>query len=458
MLSQEQAQQRAARPERALSRWRMRRPPKIRSLPFIGPIRRFTGDPVPFLTEMRKKYGDAFRFPIVGYDLTCICGDDAIALLHNDELLSTTESMLVLQKALKSPLPTFFDGPHHARYRRLHTKFLNRSLERANRHIIIDCIRQQSEVWQPGDTFDVLKQAQSQTVHVLSRILNRDEFPFTHEELSLVVHSVFLAAYGRVPIWIALNNPRYKSVKKRMDDHFLQLVHKVRQDPELIENTMIGQYLASPPPEGSDEWSDDDLKIIPLIAYLAGFDTTAASAGFLLYRLLSNPTWLSRVREEYRELPKDENGHVDPSQQVILDAVFQETSRINPPGALVMRYATQDFEFQGYGIRRGDEVLVQISSDHLDERYFTNPHQFDPSRFLSEDTAPLRRRVRTFGAGAHRCTGSVVGPLISKELVSYWVNHFDLELHPHDAKPKVMALPFTQPMGLTVRVLGRRTV
>lgn len=456
MLSQEQVEPRIAIPERALSKRRGRRPPKIRSLPIIGPVRRFTGDPVPFLTETRKKYGDAFRFRIFGFDLTCICGDDAIALLHSDELLSTTKSMLILEKALKSPLPTFFDGPQHSRYRRMHTKFLNRSLERAKRHTIIDCIKRQSEVWQPGDTFDVLKEAQSQNVHVFSRILNCEEFPFSYQELSLVVHTILLATYGRVPMWIALNNPAYKSAQKRMGEHFLQLVHKVRQDPELAENSMIGQYLAAPPPDGCDEWKDDDLKIVPLMAYLAGFDTTAAAAGFLLYRLLSNPTWLSRVREEYRELPKDENGHVDPSEQRILDAAFQETVRINPPGALVMRYATQDFEFQGYRIRRGDEVLIQISSDHLNEELFPNPHEYDPSRFLSENSTPLRRRVLTFGSGAHRCTGSVVGPLISKELVSYWVNHFDLELYPRGAKPRVMALPFTQPMGLKVRVVGKR--
>ena len=436
---------------------RGQRPPRIKALPIIGPLRQFTGDVLPFLTETRKTYGDAFRFRILGLELTCIGGRDAIALLETDELLSTTKSMGVLQRALKSRLPMTFDGPQHDTYRKVHMRFLNRSLEIAKRDEIIGAVKARTDRWQVGDSFGVLKESQSQTVHILSRILNCEEFPFSDEDLSLVVHTVILATYGHLPMWIALNNPAYKAAMKRMSDHFLGLVRRVRQDPVLAANSMIGQYLTAPLPEGCSEWEDDDLKTVPLMAYLAGFDTVASASGFLLYRLLSNPEWLRRVREEYSELIRDGDGTVDPLRQKILRAAFQETVRLNPPGALVVRYATKDFAFQGYSIRKGDEVLIQISSDHLDEKLFPDPHRYDPARFLAEDSARLRHRVLTFGSGAHRCTGSVVGPLISQEMVSHWINHYDLELDPHASKPKVMALPFTQPMGLKVRIRGRRT-
>jgi len=144
-------------------------------------------------------------------------------------------------------------------------------------------------------------------------------------------------------------------------------------------------------------------------------------------------------------------------KQKVLRAVFQEATRINPPGALVIRYATQDFEFDGYTIRKGDEILIQISSDHMNEALFPEPGKFDPTRFLGSDATNLKRTVLTFGSGAHRCTGAMVGPLFSQEMVSYWVNHFDLELVPRGAKPKIAALPFTQPLGLRVKVLGRRS-
>lgn len=434
-----------------------KRPPMIKAMPFIGPVKQFTGDVIPFLNGLRKQYGEAFRMRIVGYEMTCLCGDDAIALLENDDLLGTTKSMEVLVKAVKSRLPATFDGPQHKFYRKIHTQYLNRGLERDRREEIIEVVSKHAGQWQPGYEFDPLKESQSQTVDVLSHILNGEPFPFSSTDLALVIHTLIFATYGHVPLWLALNNPFYKAAQKRMNENSLKLVARVRQDPVLRANTLVGQYLDFPPPDNLGSWQDDDLKIVPLAAYLAGFDTVASAAAFMLYRLLSHPEWLQKVREEYQQLSRESNGHVDPMKQKVLRAVFMETTRINPPGALVIRYAKQDFAFGDYTIRKGDEVLIQISSNHMNEALFPEPDKFDPERFMGPDATELKRTILTFGSGAHRCTGAMVGPLFSQEMVSYWVNHFDMALVPGHDKPKVVALPFTQPLGLRVRVLGRRS-
>ncbi len=109
------------------------RPPMIKALPLIGPIKKFSGDVMPFLNETRKTYGNAFRMRIMGIEMTCIGGNDAIALLENDDLLCTSKSMEVLMKAVKSRLPGTFDGPQHKLYRKIHSNFLNRGLERERR-------------------------------------------------------------------------------------------------------------------------------------------------------------------------------------------------------------------------------------------------------------------------------------------------------------------------------------
>ncbi|MDX1695789.1 MAG: cytochrome P450 [Ketobacteraceae bacterium] len=434
-----------------------KRPPLIRSTPIIGPLRQFTGNVLPFLAKTRKAYGDAFRMRILGMDMTCLCGQDAVALLGNDDLLCTARSMKVLQKAVNSRLPMTFDGPLHKVYRKAHSNFLNRKLERARRGDIIDCLKQQTSRWQPGHSFDALTEAQSQTVQVLSQLLNGEPFPFSRADLSRVIHTLIYATYGHIPLWMALANPAYRRAQKRMNEHFLALVARVRASPELTAETMVGQYLGCPPPEGTDHWEDDDLKIVPLMAYLAGYDTVASAAGFLLYRLLSHPGYLQKVRDEYRHLARENDGNIDPMDQKLLRAAFQETVRINPPGALVIRYAKQDFRFGGYRIRKGDEVLVQISGDHLNEAMFPEPEKFDPTRFIGRGASERKRHVLAFGSGAHRCTGAMIGPLITQEMVSYWINHFELELVPGKAQPRIVARPFTQPVGLTVRVVGTRS-
>jgi len=392
-----------------------------------------------------------------GIELTCLCGHEAIALLNNDDMLCTTKSMDVLMKAVKSRLPGTFDGPQHKQYRKIHSQFLNRGLERDRRDEIVACLGKHGDRWHPGYEFDPLKESQSQTVDVLSQILNGEPFPFSSKDLSTVVHTLIFATYGHVPLWLALNNPFYRAAQKRMNEHSLDLVARVRANPELAANTLVGRYLEFPPPKEVGRWEDSDLKIVPLAAYLAGFDTVASAAAFMLYQLLSHTEYLEKVRDEYRQLSSDSGGHVDPIEQKFLRAAFQETVRINPPGSLVIRYATRDFKFAGYSIRKGDEVLIQISGDNLNEELFPEPQKFDPTRFLGPDATTLKRQILPFGSGAHRCTGAMVGPLIAQEMVSYWVNHFDLELVPDGAKPRVVALPFTQPLDLRVRVAGRRS-
>jgi cytochrome P450 len=376
--------------------------------------------------------------------------------LESDELLSTTDSMEVLMKAVKSRLPGTFAGPNHKFYRNIHGRFLNRGLERERRDEVYNCVRKHADQWKKGYEFDPLKESQSQTVDVLSNVLNGEPFPFSSKDLSTVVHTLIFATYGHVPMWLALNNPFYKAAQKRMNESSLKLVAKVRKDPVLRASTLVGQYLEYPAPDELGSWKDDDLKIVPIAAYLAGFDTVASAAAFMLYRLLSQPQCLQKVREEYQQLATESDGPIDPMKQKYLRACFQETTRINPPGGLVIRYATQDFQFKGYTIRKGDEVLIQISSHHMDEELFPEPEKFDPERFLGEDTTTLKRAVLAFGSGAHRCTGAMIGPLFCQEMVSYWVNNFDLELVPKNAKPKIVALPFTQPLGLRVKVVGRR--
>ena len=435
------------------------RPPLVKALPIVGSFRQFTGDVLPFITETRATYGDAFRLRMFGIEMTCLCGAQAIALLEDNTCLRTGKSMEVLGKALQSRLPSTFDGPQHKMFRKIHSQFLNRRLESNRRDDIHKCFDQHTERWQVGDQIDVLHEAQTQTVDVLSNILNGEPFPFSGRDLALVVHTLIWATYGHLPAWLALGNPFFRSTQKRMRPHLLDLVARIRSDPELAANTLVGQYLDFPPPEGADGWEDSDLVAVPYGAYLAGFDTVASAASFLLYQLLSHPGYLAQVRQEYDELSREFPGPVDPIKQKFLRAAFVETVRLNPPGTMVIRYADRDFDFAGYSIRKDDEIVVIIASDHLDQALFPRPNVFDPTRFVggTEQTVMLKRHVLPFGSGNHRCTGAMVGELMAVEMVSNWVNQFDLELTPGSRSIRVVARPFTQPVGLHVKVLGRRS-
>ncbi|MBW2381075.1 MAG: cytochrome P450 [Deltaproteobacteria bacterium] len=414
-----------------------RRPPLVRSLPLIGPLRQFLGDVHPFLSETRATYGDAFRLRMLNVEMTCLFGEEAIDLLEAGSCLRTSKSMHVLDGELDSCLPSTFDGPQHQMFRKAHLQFMNANLESKRRVDIQSRLAEHTAGWRAGDQVDVLHEAQVQTVDVLSVLLNGEPFPFSKKELALIVHTLIWATFGHAPEWI-LRNPVYRSAQKRIRSHFLGLVARIRSSPERAATTLVGRYLDLQPPLGRERWEDRDLIAVPYSAYLAGFDTVASACSFLLYQLLTHPRDLAQVRQEFEELSRESSGPVAPAKQKYLRAAFLEAVRLNPPGTAVLRVADRDFEFAGYSIRKGDEILVVIAGDHLNAAVFPRPNEFDPTRYFAPQSGPL------------------LGELVAVEMVSYWVNEFDLQVVPAGRKVRAVARPFTQPKNLRVKVLARR--
>ncbi len=113
-----------------------------------------------------------------------------------------------------------------------------------------------------------------------------------------------------------------------------------------------------------------------------GVDTTTALIGAALLHL-------SQVPGDRRRLI-DEPG--------LLVTATEEFLRYYPPARTHARTVTEDFEFAGCPMRKGDRVLVSEFSSGRDEHAFAGADEFvidrNPNRHLS------------FGVGIHRCVGS----------------------------------------------------
>ncbi len=99
--------------------------------------------------------------------------------------------------------------------------------------------------------------------------------------------------------------------------------------------------------------------------------------------------------------------------------------------------------------------VTLIAGDTLGEAVHPRPTEFDPTRFLGRRAAALKRRLLPFGNGSHRCTGAFLGEMVAVEMVSHWLNRFDLRVVPAGRPVQVVARPCTQPKGLRVEVLAR---
>jgi cytochrome P450 len=140
--------------------------------------------------------------------------------------------------------------------------------------------------------------------------------------------------------------------------------------------------------EAGDVLSEDELFSMILLLVVVGHETTVNLIGNGALALLTHPGELARLR-------------ADPS---LLPGAVEELLRFDSPVERApMRFAAEDIELHGVGIRQGDAVSVVLGSANCDPAVFAGPDTLDlgrtPNRHLS------------FGLGVHYCLGAALARL-----------------------------------------------
>lgn len=121
----------------------------------------------------------------------------------------------------------------------------------------------------------------------------------------------------------------------------------------------------------------------------AGSDTTRNTIGNLIYHLGREPKLYAQIRND----------------RSLLDAVIEETLRIDPPAQWMVRTCRRPTELTGQSIEPGQKVLMCIGSANHDESVYDDPESFRIDR-------PTRDHL-AFGSGPHICPGA---PLARMEI------------------------------------------
>jgi cytochrome P450 len=138
-----------------------------------------------------------------------------------------------------------------------------------------------------------------------------------------------------------------------------------------------------------------------------GVDTTTALIGAALLHL-------SQFPDDRRRLVDD---------PAVLVMATEEFLRVYPPARTHARTVTEDLEFAGCPMRKGDRVLLSEISSGRDEQAFPDADEFvidrNPNRHLS------------FGVGLHRCVGSHLARIEFAEVITAILTRLpDFEIDP----------------------------
>ncbi|MEL6640254.1 MAG: cytochrome P450 [Pseudomonadota bacterium] len=216
-----------------------------------------------------------------------------------------------------------------------------------------------------------------------------------------------LAAFIRGPTWM----PRFfrsETTKTAAQiRHLIQgLVTKRLQ--EIVDgdvpDDLATKILTTMDPETGDVFDQSEMVDQVAIFFLAGHETSASALAWTLYLLARYPEWQDQVAAEAAGMTP-EFGKL--STLKVTRDVFRESLRLYPPVPMMVRETTRAETFRNRLVKPGAQVVLSPWHLHRHERLWTNPDDFDPTRWQSDrDQDAKRKAYMPFSAGPRVCTGA----------------------------------------------------
>lgn len=217
-----------------------------------------------------------------------------------------------------------------------------------------------------------------------------------------------------------------------------------------------------------------------VVFFLAGFETTATLLSVTAFHLAQNPAIQERLYEETvavieklkAESPDEPDIYKLITYEAIqtrfeyLNAVINETLRIDSPGIFLERTASKDIELtNGDGsvsvsLKEGDIVHVPVWTMHRDEKYFPEPERFKPERFLSSSLSEPtfnKNAYNPFGTGPRACVARLMALMEARMAMLHLVRCYRFELCPQTQIPLDFTVQFDliTPKEVNLKIVKR---
>jgi pimeloyl-[acyl-carrier protein] synthase len=156
--------------------------------------------------------------------------------------------------------------------------------------------------------------------------------------------------------------------------------------------------------ENGDSLDEEEILGTLYVALIAGHDTTANTIALGTAALAQLPD----ARKYMREHPER-----------LVDSIM-EIMRYVAMSTMMARIVSEDFDWNGHQLKRGEIVFLMIAGANRDPKIFANPNEFDPTR--------SQKPNMTFAPGVHFCIGRHLAMVQLEEFFAALLRSYDPEL------------------------------
>jgi len=180
---------------------------------------------------------------------------------------------------------------------------------------------------------------------------------------------------------------------------------------------LVRSFYAEMPPGEARELAIDNA----VTFYAAGHETTAVALAWSAYLLAAQPELQEQLRAEALGAVAGDPATL-PERVPLLRQFLDETLRLYPPAAQIVREAAAEDQLGNIAVRKGDQMIVYPWTLHRHRRLWDNPDAFDIERFSEANKAKIDRfQYLPFGAGPRICVGMRFAIVEALIILAHWL-------------------------------------
>jgi cytochrome P450 len=368
-----------------------------------------------FFARCAREYGDVASFRIGLKRIFLVSHPKLIeeVLVTNAKNFTKHFGARMLRMTLGNGLLTS-EGEFWLRQRRLIQPAFSRDRIAAYAPGMVELTDRLTATWRDGATRDIHADMTRLTLEIIARSMFGAD---VSEQAVIVGEAVAVLAEGlvrrfqslvRIPTIIPTPaNRRRRHYARKIDAILYDIIHKRRASKD-VGDDLLGILIRASNEDDGTHMTDQQLRDEAITLFLAGHDTTSLTLTWGLYLLARHP----RVAEALsRELDEVLAGRAPTAADLprlrYTEMVIREIMRLYPSAYVIGRQPITTCELGGYTVPAGATILMSQWAVHRDPRWYDEPEQFRPERWMEgKDRNQPKFAYFPFGGGPRVCIGN----------------------------------------------------
>ncbi len=251
------------------------------------------------------------------------------------------------------------------------------------------------------------------------------EFSELYHDLEQGIHPIgYLNPYLPIPAFKKRDKARVR-LEELIGGIVRERRKSGREGEDFLQTLMEAKY------EDGQGLSDHEITGMLLAAMFAGHHTSSMTTAWTMFELLQHPYYLARVLRQLEDVygDSDDISYVSLRELTLLEYAIKEALRLHPPLFMLLRTVMEDFEYDGYVMPKGSNLVVSPAVSHRIASVFEDPDAFDPDRFAPDREEDKNRfNYISFGGGRHKCLGNAFAILQIKVIFAKLLRRYELWL------------------------------